>query len=414
MSVAIGPRRKARNSRRVSQPETRKYIIIVRMRIYRSVLLLCCAVLALAQAQTTVEQVADFIRSELALGQHSDKQIAVSVRKLRLTEKLTNKTIADLQAQGAGPKTVQALESLRDSTANMKPPAQDATYSPATAHEEAPLVVPPAARPSSKVPSLPPPDSSHQQKMLDRMKEYALNYTHNLPNFMCVESIKRAVDPNAGDNYRSVGTVLARVSYNEGQENYKVYSVNGKLTNNTSMDSVGDGATSTGEFASLMREIFEPKSEATFGWEKWTTLRGRPMAVFNYSIDRAHSRWSVSYGPAEHPEQSIITAYKGSVYADPATGEISRIKFQAVGIPTSFPVKDTTELLDYDLVDISGQKYVVPMMAQLFIRAGRDSARNEIEFRLYRKYDANSAITYDADPNDLPPLPASKTQEQPR
>ena len=98
----------------------------------------------------------------------------------------------------------------------------------------------------------------------------------------------------------------------------------------------------------------------------------------------------------------MITAYKGLVYADPETGEIGRIKFVAVDIPKSFPVNDTTEILDYDLVDIGGQKYVVPMMAQLFMHAGRESAKNDIEFRLYRKYDTSSVIKYDVDPNALP------------
>ena len=61
---------------------------------------LCLAVFAsgallLAQTQMNVEQLADFVRSELALKQHSDKQIASGVRGIQLTEKLTDKTIID-------------------------------------------------------------------------------------------------------------------------------------------------------------------------------------------------------------------------------------------------------------------------------------------------------------------------------
>jgi hypothetical protein len=130
----------------------------------------------------------------------------------------------------------------------------------------------------------------------------------------------------------------------ESQEHYNVYSINGKLTN-TIMDKVGGGgARSTGEFASLMREIFDPKSEAVFNWEKWGTIRSRRTAVYNYSIDSGHSDYSLSYGGGGD-EQHIITAYKGLVYADPSTGEISRIQFVAVNIPKSFPVKDTSEIL---------------------------------------------------------------------
>ena len=60
--------------------------------------------------------------------------------------------------------------------------------------------------------------------------------------------------------------------------------------------------------------------------------------MFNYSIDSGHSDWSITYGmPSD--SQRIVTAYKGLVYADPQTGEISRIKFVAVDIPKGFPVQ---------------------------------------------------------------------------
>jgi hypothetical protein len=101
------------------------------------------------------------------------------------------------------------------------------------------------------------------------------------------------------------------------------------------------------------------------------------------------------------------------IYADESTGEIARIKFTAVNIPKTFPVTETSETLDYDLVDISGQQYVCPLRALLFMRAGRQSSKNEIEFRNYRKFGTESTITYEVDPNAPPPLPASKTEEQP-
>lgn len=381
----------------------------------RFTLLLCLALALAAQTQMNVEQVAEFIRSELALRQHSDKQIAAYVKKLQLTEKLTNKTILDLQAQGAGPKTVEALQALEAQTANLKPPTQDATYSPATAPDQPVSSGTPTATLSAKAPPIPPPDSIRQKKILDAMREYALNYTRNLPNFMCVEVTRQYVDPNAGDHYRSAGVILAKVGYNEGAEHYNVYSVNGKLLDgNTSLENLrSGGAISTGEFGSMMREIFEPKSEAEFGWDHWGTLRGRRMAVFNYFIDSGHSSYSIRYGSDNNDEQRIITAYKGLLYADPETGEIDRIKFIAVDIPKTFPVTDTTDLLDYDLVEISGQKYVVPLAAKLLMHAGRESAKNEIEFRNYHKFGVESGITYAGDPNPPAPLPASKTQEQP-
>ena len=381
----------------------------------RLTLLVCFACALQAQMQMNVEQLVEFIRSELALQHDSDAKIAATVRKIQLTEKLTDKTIIDLETQRVGPKTVDALKALRDQSAKLTPPTKDATYSPATAADQAVSTAPPTAGLSTTAPPIPPPDSIKQEQILDLMKQYALSYTQGLPNFVCVEVTRKFVDPNAGDHFRSIGTILAKVSYNEGAEHYNVYSVNGKLEDTTMENVRGGGAVSTGEFGSLMREIFEPRSQAEFNWDHWATLRGHRMAVFNYFIDSGHSQWSISYGADKTDEQRIITAYKGLVYADPNTGEIDRIKFVAVDIPRSFPVTATTETLDYDLVEISDQKFVVPLRAQLLMNAGRENAKNEIEFRNYRKFGTESNIKYDLEEikNPPPPLPDSKTEEEP-
>ncbi len=376
------------------------------------------ASLLYAQDEMNIQQLAGFIRSEIALNHHSDKQIAGYVKKLHLTERLTDKTILDLEAQGAGPKTVQALQELRDETATLKPPTRDATSSPATAPDNTLTAAPATASLSAKAPPIPPPDSVTQQKILSLMKEYALQYTENLPNFICTEATRRYIDPNGSDSYRSLGLLLSRVSYHGGEEENRIYSVNGKLQD---MDMkravVGGGSVSSGEFGSMMQAIFEPSTEAEFGWDHWATLRGRRMAVFNYFIDSGHSQYSITYGSGEGDQQRIITAYSGLIYADPNTGEIDRIKFVARDIPKTFPVNSAEETLDYDQVDISGNPSIVPLVATLYMTAGRDRTKNEIQFANYRKFETGSTITYGAmgqpGPDAPPPLPASKTEERP-
>jgi len=162
-----------------------------------------------------------------------------------------------------------------------------------------------------------------------------------------------------------------------------------------------------------MREIFEEKSEATFSWDHWATLRGRRMAVFNYAIGSGRSGYSISYSSGPGDEQRIYTAYRGLIYADQDTGEIARITFEAVDIPPSFPVKQATEILDYDLVDINGQQYVTPRTARLYMTAGRKKTKNELEFRNYRKFGTESAITYEMDPTAPAPPPLPETKEEP-
>jgi hypothetical protein len=383
------------------------------MKLRLILLILCCQLVLNAQTEMNLQELADFIRSELALRRSTDKQMAAEIRKIELTEKLTDKTIIDLQAQGAGPKTVEALKELRDKTKDLKKTDPNATSSPLTAADNTPSG-PATSSLSNKAPVvIPPPDSVTQQKILDQMREYAMNYTSNLPNFMCVEVTQQYVDPRSTDNYRSLGKILARVRYKEGQESYDVYSVNGKMQDKGSMEDVHGGAVSTGEFGSLMRSVFDPASAAEFNWDHWATLRGRRMAVFSYAIDSGHSSYHISHGSGKDgDQQQIITAYSGLVYGDPDTGEVDRIKFVATDIPKSFPVKETNEILDYDLVDISGSKFVVPLSAKLFMKSEDGESKNDIEFRAYRKFGTESDIQYDMDEASKP-LPASKTEEKP-
>ncbi len=384
------------------------------MKLRRILLTFCFTVGLSAQApqQMNVQQLADFLRSELALRQHTDKQIAAYLKKIELSEKLPEKTITDLEAQGAGSKTVEALRAMREHTASAKKAgAPDATYSPATAPDTTLTQKPPSASLSAQPVAPPPPDSVHQQAILDLMKQYAMTYAQGLPNYVCVRVDRRYMDPRGGDSYRSLGTVLAKVSFNEGQEHYEVYSEGGRLVGADVGGLGGGGARSSGEFAAMMRSLFDPKSSSEFGWDHWAKLRGRTMAVFNYFIDSGHSSYTIDYGSGREDDQRIITAYKGLVYADANTGEIDRITFSAVDIPSSFPVRKADELVDYDLVNIGGQQSVLPIRALLHMRTLRETSKNEIEFRNYRKFGTEFKINYDMEAS-AEPLPASKTEEQ--
>src|SRR3954471_21569307 len=130
-----------------------------------STLLLSAALGLQAQTEMNVQQVVDLVRSELALRQHTDKQVAAYVKKLKLSEKITDKTILDLEAQGAGPKTVAALQELRDQAAALKPPSHDASYSPSTIPDTA-TGGETTIRLNSKAAPIPPPDSVRQQQIL--------------------------------------------------------------------------------------------------------------------------------------------------------------------------------------------------------------------------------------------------------
>jgi len=369
----------------------------MRYRLLAAVLGACLA--AMGQS-LSVEKLVSFLQSSeklIAEGKMTDRDLANYLGKVKLTERLDDRTIEQIQSFGKiGPKTLQALQGLRDKTQAM---AIGAT-----------LVPPPKPTP------IPPPSSEEQAAVLDEVREYALNYSKNLPDFICTQVTRRYAAPAPGTKYggspdsqpswQSLDTLQIRLSYFEQKEDYKLIMVNSSPTTQD-YKTVG-GATSTGDFGSMMREVFEHATEAHFEWDHWGTLRGRRVMAFAYQVAQSRSQWHVNYDR----RLDIVPAYSGLVEVDSKTHAIMRVTLKADNIPLSFPVKKAETILDYDYQDISGHTFLLPLKAQVIMAADDYMTRNDEEFRLYRKYSTSADITFDAeDKTPPPPLPDDKTKE---
>jgi hypothetical protein len=335
-----------------------------------------------AQQKFTIGQLVAFIQSSIQL-KHDDRQVAAYLRKVTLTQKLTESVLEDLQGLGAGVKTVEALRVLRDASKS--------------------LPAPPPPKPKPEPVVIPGPPEEERKKVLDEVREYASNYSKRLPDFICTQVTRRYSDPTGLEFWRRDDVVTARLSYFEQKEEYKITTVNNAPTERT-MDQLG-GSTSTGEFGSMLREIFEPESHARFQWERWATLRGRRMHVFSYNVPQAYSKWHVTFEKRE----DIVPAYGGLLYIDRDTSMVMRITFEAEDIPPSFPIQQAGTVLDYDFIPINEREYVLPLRAVVRMRAGKHLSKNEVEFRMYRKFSAEATITFDTPE----PLSEDKTKEQP-
>jgi hypothetical protein len=166
------------------------------------------------------------------------------------------------------------------------------------------------------------------------------------------------------------------------------------------------GSKAFGEFGSMMRQIFEPSTEARFAWDHWATLRTKRVMVFQYHVRLDHSQYQLG---VDGGKLRITTAYHGLVEVELDTHAVVRITADAENIPADFPMKETTDVLDYDYQELSGHTFLLPLKSQVLMTMSEGIVRLEEEFRLYRKYSADSEIKFDADP--IPPLPDDKTKE---
>lgn len=341
--------------------------------------LVALVLIGIAAAQgpkMTVGQLRTFLRSSIQL-KHPDRQIADYIRKITLTERLLERDIEELIGEGLGPRAAEALRAHVAASAEMAKPARDAAI----------------AKPDE--PTLPIPSKAEQQRIISEAREVALNYSQRLPDFICLQVTRRYYDPAGLDMFRLADTVAARLSYFEQKEDYKVVSVNNQWVD-VSFDRLG-GATSSGEFGTMLKQIFQRETQADFWWERWAKLRGRVVHVFGYRVAQPRSQWHISW----QRELSVVPGYKGLIYIDRDVPVVMRVTLEAETIPPSFPIQEARTMLDYDYIDISGQSFLLPLRSEMRMREGRLLVKNLTEFRSYRKFGAEATITFDI-PDEIP------------
>ena len=169
------------------------------------------------------------------------------------------------------------------------------------------------------------PDSAEQQRILDKVRQYAARYLDNLPNFVCArvtEQFEAGRSPKIGDN-----STLSppRLIFNQGKENQTLELVNGKPFD---LDAISAPAGNSGEFGGLVSN--------SFGCEYLRPDQLEPLGRFAWS-----SRWRfLNTWWMKHSTLSVgvdgferIVPYRGLIYADPETGELWRITNAALRYP---------------------------------------------------------------------------------
>lgn len=358
--------------------------MLKKFRISGLLVLLCAALFA--QRAFTVDELVTFIKSQIK-NKGDDKTTGDYLKKIKLTQKLDERTVEDLQGLGAGPRTVAALKEL------------------ATASASLPAPPPPAAQ----LPPKPPPSAAEQAKILQEMRDYAKNYSMSLPNYICVQTTHRKQDPIEAlhrEGYIANGdTIQELLTYFDHKESYTVKMYNGKSVANGDHMHYG-GITSSGEFGSMMSNIFDPENGAEFSWDKWHKLRNDLMYGFAYHVDKEHG-----YSMEDlETRRSYTSAYKGVIYWDPSTNAIMRITLDTIGIPSDFPIREVHITLDYDLTKVGDEQFILPLHYQIDSVADKFTGSNEADFKLYRKYGAEATITF----GDTTPTSSDQLKDEPQ
>jgi hypothetical protein len=192
--------------------------------------------------------------------------------------------------------------------------------------------------------------------------------------------------------WRALDVVSTNIVYEGGHESYRDLAINDKPVHK-GMEEMS-GAWSTGEFGTMLLDLFAPWTAAEFRLRRRATIAGLEARVYDFEVEHARSHWKVQVA-----SQSMLPAYKGSVWIEPETGQVLRLEIAARALPKEFPVDTVESAVDYERVLIGGKKFLLPVHAETLAceRGSSNCTRNAIDFRNYHKFESSSDVTFASD-----------------
>jgi hypothetical protein len=241
----------------------------------------------------------------------------------------------------------------------------------------------------TSVQAQPPPDSANLQDLINRARASAMRYDGHLPDFSCTKITVRWEDSSgSGKKWKKRDALEESVSFaGNGQTLHKLEKRNGIATNMSRAQLQGMTENTLLAGAIVPQEVFGPKAETRFEWNRWETRAGRMTAVLRF------------HGIGEnYPDGK--TRYElqltGDVYFDPLAGDVIRIEVSQQG-PPGYPFKESGWEIDYAPVTLSGRELVLPIGGAVHGAIGKALFRNEVQYKGYRKYGADSSLRFDSE-----------------
>ncbi len=234
-------------------------------------------------------------------------------------------------------------------------------------------------------------ESPPEHPSITKARERSMAFTETLPSYLCQQHIARFASTTAKPNWNALDLVSMEVVYENGKEQYRNLKVNGKAVSQK-MEQL-DGAWSTGEFATVLVDLFSPATRARFHSRGPSSANNRTADLFDFEVDPENSHWTIMTAG-----QSVRPSYRGRVWIDRETFGVLRIEMQTRNMPQAFPFDKAESAVDYEMVRISDQQFLLPVHAEVLScqRGTPNCSKNVIDFRNYHKYSGQSSITFDS------------------
>jgi len=222
-----------------------------------------------------------------------------------------------------------------------------------------------------------------EYRFLGNTCEYALS-RQTFPNFLCQETMLRSMRNNPRDEWKSVDTVTATVTFVNGKgDRYSDFTISGRKVD--SLEGSG-GWNSLALFGSQLTTIFLPATKTNFKFGgKVNGDQGR-SALFNFQFKRENN-FTFKRG-------ALRPGLSGSIFIDEPTGQLRHVEAFASELDPNGHLLSYKSSLDYGDVAIPDLGMVLTPIAGRVEVCFMDGVcdQNVLSFHGCRKFGSDSRI----------------------
>jgi len=238
-------------------------------------------------------------------------------------------------------------------------------------------------------PSGSPRPATTDDALIKDARDASANFTSTLPAYLAQQVTTRYFAtgwPIA--TWQTIDEITAELAYVNGKEQYRDFKIDGRPIDRPERS----GAWSTGEFGTTLEDVMSPGTSAEFKRRGERTLAGRTAVVFDYTVTAEHSHWTM----VSPDERKFSPSYEGAIWIDTETRRVLRIEQRTSDFPRDYPLKRAEAILQYGFVTIDGKRYLLPASGDntMCMTGSGACTRNAIVFRNYRKFVAESNVTF--------------------
>jgi hypothetical protein len=227
---------------------------------------------------------------------------------------------------------------------------------------------------------------SPESLLLARVK---LRMSKNLarqPNYTCLETVERTQRPKGG-RANVVDTLRLEVALVNGKEMFAWPGAK-KFEDKEIRDLVATGTFGNGNFAIFARAVFLTNGPS-FQSRGQDLLNGRSAVRYDFRVLRSASGYTLKVNQIE-----AVVGYHGTFWADPETLDLRRLEIYADDIPKYIDAESAFDRMDYAMLPIGGEPFLLPVESVLELKTSSGEHRNFMRFSGCRQYTGESVLKF--------------------